>query len=256
MKQAIQQFVKTYWKTLLFFAIVGLIGGFCTGLFVLESYPPELQQEALAQGLTPTVMAIVTAMQAAGYGIILGAVGIWLGKKTGLWKDETNLAKQPLLVTAVIAIVGGLALILPDLLFFGKYNEVIMNSYAAKPTVVYIVGAILYGGVIEEVMLRLFWMTLVAFVLWKLFAKKEEKPTTAILIVANVVAALLFGIGHLPATLMLLGNSPMIIARCILMNGAFGLLFGYLYRKHGLRYSMLAHAGCHIVSKLIWILFI
>ena len=178
MKQAIQQFVKTYWKTLLFFAIVGLIGGFCTGLFVLESYPPELQQEALAQGLTPTVMAIVTAMQAAGYGIILGAVGIWLGKKTGLWTDETNLAKQPLLVTAVIAIVGGLALILPDLLFFGKYNEVIMNSYAAKPTVVYIVGAILYGGVIEEVMLRLFWMTLVAFVLWKLFAKKEEKPTT------------------------------------------------------------------------------
>lgn len=256
MKQAIQQFVKTYWKILLFFAIVGLIGGFCTGLFVLESYPPELQQEALAQGLTPTVMAIVTAMQAAGYGIILGAVGIWLGKKTGLWKDETNLAKQQLLVTAVIAIVGGLALILPDLLFFGKYNEVIMNSYAAKPTVVYIVGAILYGGVIEEVMLRLFWMTLVAFVLWKLFAQKEEKPTTAILIVANVVAALLFGIGHLPATLMLLGDSPMIIARCILMNGAFGLLFGYLYRKHGLRYSMLAHAGCHIVSKLIWILFI
>jgi membrane protease YdiL (CAAX protease family) len=131
-----------------------------------------------------------------------------------------------------------------------------MNSYAAKPTVVYIVGAILYGGVIEEVMLRLFWMTLVVFVLWKLFAKKEEKPTSAILIVANVVAALLFGIAHLPATLMLLGDSPMIIARCILMNGAFGVLFGYLYRKHGLRYSMLAHAGCHIISKLIWILFI
>ena len=128
--------------------------------------------------------------------------------------------------------------------------------YAAKPTVVYIIGAILYGGVIEEVMLRLFWMSLIAFILWKLFARKEEKPTTAILIVANVIAALLFGIGHLSANLTLFGNSPMIIARCILMNGAFGLLFGYLYRKHGLRYSMLAHAGCHIVSKLIWILFV
>ena len=256
MKQSIEQFIKKYWKTLLFFAIAGLIGGFCTGLYVLDSYPPELQQEALAQGLSPTIMALVSAVQAVGYGVVLGIIGILLGKKTGLWKDETDFAKKPLLITLVIAVIGGLALILPDLLFFGKYNEAIMNSYAAKPTVVYIIGAILYGGVIEEIMLRLFFMTVIAFVLWKLFARKEEKPTTAILIVANVIAAILFGIGHLPATLMMLGNSPMIIARCILMNGTFGLLFGYLYRKHGLRYSMLAHAGCHIVSKLIWILFI
>ena len=251
-----KQFIKKYWKTLLFFVIAGLVGGFCTGLYVLDSYPPEMQQEALAQGLTPTIMALVTAIQAAGYGIVLGIIGILLGKKTGLWKDETHFAKKPLLITLAIALIGGLALILPDLLFFGKYNEAIMNSYAAKPTVVYIVGAILYGGVIEEVMLRLFFMTVIAFILWKLFARKEEKPTLAILVVSNIIAALLFAAGHLPATFMAIGNSPLILFRCFLLNGGFGLLFGYLYRKHGLRYSMLAHVGCHIVSKLIWILFI
>ncbi len=251
-----KQFVKKYWKTLLFFAIAGLVGGFCTGLYVLDSYPPEMQEEILSQGLTPTIMAIVTAMQAAGYGIVLGVIGILLGKKTGLWKDETHFEKKPLLITLTIALVSGLALILPDLLFFGKNSAAIMNSYAAKPTVVYIIGAILYGGVIEEVMLRLFWMSLLVLILWKLFARKAEKPTLAILVASNIIAALLFAAGHLPANLALFGNSPMIIARCILMNGGFGLLFGYLYRKHGLRYSMLAHAGCHIVSKLIWILFI
>lgn len=249
-------FIKKYWKTLLFFAIAGLVGGFCTGLYVLDSYPPEMQKEALAQGLTPTVMALVTAMQAVGYGVVLGIIGVLLGKKTGLWKDETHFVKKPLLITLVIALIGGLTLILPDLLFFGKYNEAIMNSYAAKPSVVYIVGAILYGGVIEEVMLRLFFMTVIAFFLWKLFARKEEKPTLAILVASNIIAALLFAAAHLPATFMMIGNSPLIIARCFLLNGGFGLLFGYLYRKHGLRYSMLAHAGCHIVSKLIWILFI
>lgn len=251
-----KQFIKKYWKTLLFFAIAGLVGGFCVGLYLLDSYPVEMQQEILAQGLTPAIMALVCALQGVGYGVVLGIIGILLGKKTGLWKDETNFAKKPLLITLAIAVLGGLSLILPDLLFFGKYNEVIMNSYATKPSVPYIIGAVFYGGVIEEIMIRLFFMTLVVFVLWKLFAKKEEKPTTAILIVANVIAALLFGIGHLPATLAGLGSSPMILARCILMNGAFGLLFGYLYRKYGLRYAMLAHAGCHIVSKLIWILFI
>ncbi len=251
-----KQFIKNYWKTLLFFAIVGLVGGFFTGLYVLDSYPVDMQQEALSQGLTPTIMAIVTALQAAGYGVVLGIIGILLGKKTGLWKDETHFEKKPLLITLAIALVGGLALILPDLLFFGKYSEAIMNSYAAKPTVPYIIGAILYGGVIEEVMLRLFMMSLIAFILWKLFARREEKPTVAILIVSNVIAALLFAAGHLPATLMLLGSSPLILIRCFLLNGAFGLLFGYLYRKYGLRYSMIAHGGCHIVSKLIWILFI
>ena len=251
-----KQFIKKYWKTLLFFVIAGLVGGFCTGLYMLDSYPPQMQQEALAQGLTPTIMALVTAIQAAGYGIVLGIIGIWLGKKIGLWKDETHFEKKTLLITLAIAVIGGLALILPDLLFFGKYNEAIMNSYAAKPTVVYIVGAILYGGVIEEVMLRLFWMSLISFILWKLFARKAEKPTLAILVASNIIAALLFAAGHLPANFMMFGNSPLILFRCFLLNGAFGLLFGYLYRKHGLRYSMLAHAGCHIVSKLIWILFI
>ena len=251
-----KQFIKKYWKTLLFFAIAGLVGGFCTGLYAFDIYPPEMQQDYLSQGLTPAIMALVSALQGAGYGVVLGIIGILLGKKTGLWKDETNFAKKPLLITLAIALIGGLALILPDLFFFGKYNEVIMNSYAEKPTIGYIVGAILYGGVIEEIMLRLFFMTLIAFILWKLFARREEKPTVAILIVSNIIAALLFAAGHLPSTLMLLGSSPLILIRCFLLNGVFGLLFGYLYRKYGLRYLMLAHAGCHIISKLIWILFI
>ena len=131
-----------------------------------------------------------------------------------------------------------------------------MNSYAAKPTIVYILASIAYGGVIEEVMLRLFLMSLIAFALYKLFEKEKEKPSDTILIIANIVAAILFAAGHLPATLMLLGDSALIIARCFLLNGGIGLVFGWLYKKYGLRYAMIAHGGCHIVSKFIWILFV
>jgi len=259
-----KNFIKTYWKTLIFFAVIGLLGGFFTGIYVLDSYPADIKQQLIeeltASGLDqfpPAIlMGIITAMQAAGYGIALGAAGIWLGKKTGLWKDEKTITKQPLIASIIVAVVGGMVLILSDLLFFGKYSEIIMNSYSAKPTISYLIASVIYGGVIEEVMLRLFWMTLVAFVLHKLFGKKHDKPTIAILIVANVIAALLFAAGHLPATAQLMGLTPMIIVRCFLLNGGLGLLFGWLYRKYGLRYSMIAHGGCHIVSKLIWILFI
>jgi membrane protease YdiL (CAAX protease family) len=105
-------------------------------------------------------------------------------------------------------------------------------------------------------MLRLFMMSLVAFILLKLFERKKRQPSTGVLIAANIVAALLFAAGHLTTTFLLIGSSGLIIFRCFLLNGCFGLLFGYLYRKYGLRYAMIAHGGCHVISKLIWILFV
>lgn len=260
----VKRFFEQYWKNLLFFAIVGLVGGFFVGIYTLDGYPEEMRLQLVAEldslgvGQIPAdiIIGIVTAVQSMGYGLILGALGILLGKKTGLWKDERKITKKPLTASIVISVLGGLAMILPDLLFFGKHSQAIVDSYVAKPDLVYILASITYGAVIEEVMLRLFAMSLIAFILYKLFGKNYDKPTTIMLIASNVIAALLFASGHLPATFIILGNSPMLIFRCFLLNGGLGLLFGYLYRKYGLRYAMIAHGGCHIVSKLIWILFI
>ena len=251
-----KQFFKTYWKTLLFFGIVGLVGGFFTGIYILDSYPEELRQEALTQGLDNTTMGIVTAVQAAGYGIVLGAAGIFLGKKTGLWKDETAIKQKPLAVALIVSVFGGLAMILPDLWFFGPRIPAIMDSYAVKPSIPYLLAAMLYGGIIEEVMLRLFFMSLIVFLLHKLVARGCELPPVWVPAAANIAAALLFAAGHLPATVQMIGTSPLIIFRCLVMNGGFGLVFGWLYRRYGLRYAMIAHGGCHAVSKLIWILFL
>ena len=147
-------------------------------------------------------------------------------------------------------------MILLDIWFFGNYSQVILDSYKIKPTLAYILASVTYGAVIEEVMLRLFFMSLIAFVLHRLFEKNSEQVSDIIFIIANIIAVLLFAAGHLPATEMLIGLSPMIVFRCFLLNGSLGILFGRLYRKYGLHYAMLAHGGCHIVSKLIWIFFI
>lgn len=251
-----KNFFKSYGKTLLFFAVIGLIGGFGVGFYLPESYPEDMVQEIYDQGLNDTLIALITALQSALYGLVLGAAGIWLGKKTGLWRDERTVTAKPLLWAVAVSVIGGLALILPDILYFGRHIPAIAESYVNKPTVPYLVATVTYGAVIEEVMLRLFCMSLIAFLLWKLFARKQETPSTGILMAANVIAALLFAAGHLPATAATMGLTPMIVFRCFLLNGTFGLAFGWLYRKHGLRYAMLAHGGCHIVSKLIWILWL
>ena len=251
-----KDYVKSYWKVILFFVVTGLIGGFFLGLYTLDSYPEAMQEELLSQGINQYVLGIVTAVQSAGYGLILGAIGILLSKQIGLWKDEIKFEKKQIIETAVIALIGGMAMILLDIWFFGNYSQVILDSYKIKPTLAYILASVTYGAVIEEVMLRLFFMSLIAFVLHRLFEKNSEQVSDIIFIIANIIAVLLFAAGHLPATEMLIGLSPMIVFRCFLLNGSLGILFGRLYRKYGLHYAMLAHGGCHIVSKIIWIFFI
>lgn len=247
-----EKFIRSYWKTLLFFVIIGLVGGFFVGLYMLGSYPEEIREQVYAEGLNDFLIGLITAVQSAGYGLVLGTVGILLAKNLGLWRDERSVTAKPLLFAIIISIIGGLTLILSDIFFFGKYSEVIVNSYAVKPTVPYLIATVTYGAVIEEVMLRLFMMSLIAFILKKL----TRKEGVGILIAANIVSALLFAAGHLPATIMMIGTTPLIIFRCFLLNGGLGLLFGWLYRKYGFRYAMIAHGGCHVISKLIWILFI
>ena len=257
-------FIKGYLKTLLFFGTIGLLGGYFTGIYLLDSYPEELRRQLVneinaiggGQISADIFIGIITAIQSAAYGVVLGAIGIWLSKKTGLWKDDIAITKKPLTASVAVAVIGGLFMILLDVLLFGRFSDAIMASYAEKPTIVYILASITYAAVIEEVMLRLFTMSLVAFILCKIFDKKTGMHTDKILIISNVIAALLFAIGHLPATAEILGLTPMIIFRCFLLNGGLALMFGRLYRKYGLRYAMIAHGGCHIVSKLIWILFI
>lgn len=250
------QLLKRYYKTLIFFAAAGLVGGFFVGYFSLESYPEAIKNEIYSQGITDFILAVVTALQSAMYGVILGAVGMIFGDRLGLFKNEKTIEKKPLLFAIGVSLVCGLAMILCDVLFFGHYSEAIMSSYDAKPTVVFMITSVVYGGVIEEVMLRLFMLSLVALILFKLFERGQGAPSVKVLVLANVISALLFAAGHLPATAILLGLTPVTVFRCFLLNGGIGFLFGWLYHRFGLRYSMIAHAGCHVVSKLIWILFI
>lgn len=249
-----KEFIKKYWKIILFFGLVGLFGGYFTGIYLFDTYPAEMIQEIVNQGITKELLGVVNALQSLGYGVVLGTLGILLSKKIGLWKDEISIGNG-LKEIIVVSIVGGCSMILFDLFFFNHYSQAIADSYLIKPTFSFFLASITYGGVIEEVMLRLFLMSFIALLL-NILLNKNKEITDTILIIANIISALLFAAGHLPATIMMIGLTPMILFRCFLLNGGIGLLFGRLYRKYGIYSAMLAHAGCHIISKLIWILFV
>src|SRR5512146_901073 len=79
----------------------------------------------------------------------------------------------------------------------------------------------------------------------------EGKPTVAVIWTANILAAVLFGLGHLPAITTLVPITPLVIAREVVLNGLLGIGFGWLYWKRGLEAAMISHFSADLVLHVL-----
>lgn len=112
-----------------------------------------------------------------------------------------------------------------------------------------IVARVLYGGITEELLLRWGLMTALVWLAWRFLQQRRGPVRAGFVWLAIAVSALVFGAGHLPAASVLLGAMDVsVVAFVIGVNTAFGLLFGYLFWRHGLESAMIAHALAHVVS--------
>ena len=251
------------WKRALFFTLslipIALVGGFFILRYQLPSIPAEELESALAQaGGHMWLVYAITVMQSVLYACFCGFFGYILADGLGLTRPF-KLAKQPVLITLIASLIGGAALALLDTFVFNPAvgGDLILNADKLGLTVDAWIASLLYGGVIEEVMLRLFFLSLVAWGIRKLFCKgtATQSLPSRLFAAANLIAALLFAAGHLPATAVMFGElTPVLLLRCFLLNGGLALGFGWLYTKYHVGYAMLAHAGVHIVSKLLFLL--
>ncbi len=99
----------------------------------------------------------------------------------------------------------------------------------------------LYGGVNEEVLFRLFLFTLIYFLFGKVI-KIHGGNRVSILWSVNLLVAILFGMGHLPAvSKQLTSLSAFEIYRVLFLNGIAGIVFGWLYWSRGLWTAIVAH---------------
>ena len=104
-----------------------------------------------------------------------------------------------------------------------------------------------YGGITEEIFLRLFFMTLVVWIIWKIVFKSHMKSPAYTFWIAILAAAVIFAIGHLPGVSGIWPLTTVVAVRVITLNGLAGIVFGYLYWKWGLEYAMLSHFCADIV---------
>ena len=251
-----KKFFKANWRFLLFVLIGGLIGGYCIGIYGYDTLSEDTLAVLREQNVTRETVAISSMIQyGILYGVVLAALGIVLSEKVHLWK-AFRFEKKAILTTSIIAVVAALCLFPLDKLIFGSLNVWVRDQYSTPPTVRKILGGLLVGGIIEEVMMRLFFMSLCAFILSRIFYKSEDEIPVRTYVIANILAAILFAAGHLPSTMTMTALTPVILLRCFLFNGGLGLGFGYLYRKYGIGYAMIAHGSAHLISDILMMVFV
>jgi hypothetical protein len=231
-------------------------------LSVVAVFPYALSLQAGVLETVPlplsTILILSIVQSLILYSIVI-CIGLRLSKTVGLHIPilEAYIAKQkiPSTITSYIVpslalgVIVGIVIILLDSVFI-RLGVDIAEQISVPIRQGFL--ASFYGAIGEEIMMRLFFMSLIVWICSKLFASK--KTITRINITmwwAIILAALLFGIGHLPATAIITALTPLVIFRALLLNGIWGIVFGRLYWKRGLEFSMIAHFWADIVLHVI-----
>lgn len=129
-------------------------------------------------------------------------------------------------------------------------TQVAMTDIAGTRSALYGVLASFYGGVVEELQLRLFLMTLIAWAATWLVRRRagfEGALSPRIAWTAIVLASLLFGLGHLPAASLVWELDAGVVLRTLLLNGIGGVVFGWLFWKRGFEMAVLSHFAADLV---------
>lgn len=248
------------------FGILFVLGSVGIVIFTITSIP--LIEQQLAK-LSPEKLAevpplwILMLLQGLQYAILLAIsilIGIGCAYRVGLsshlidhWVFHT--AKSPSFAVEMkwslgVGAAAALVLFLLDRLMQPALPEALRTANT-EPSWLNLLTAMFYGGITEEILLRWGLMSLLVWIAWKSLKQGVTLPSQGIYQSAIVLAALVFGLLHLPATAAIVPLTPVVIIRALLLNGIVGIAFGWLFWQYSLEAAMLAHISVHAFTFVL-----
>jgi membrane protease YdiL (CAAX protease family) len=260
--------MKTFINWKIFFI---LLAAFAFGLFAITPYSLALQQNALANIKLPMPLSVLIPIQIISQTLIFGiliALGLFFASRIGLGlptleaklrgESVANKVYALLPISISLGVIASLLIIGLEVVIFqpalmqqlgDKANTLALET--SQPAAWKGFLASFYGGINEEILLRLIVMSFLAWLGKFISRTSDGKPTNAVFWIANIFAAVLFGLGHLPATALLIPLTPLVIIRAIVLNGFVGIACGWLYQTRGLESAMIAHFSADIVLHVL-----
>lgn len=226
----------------------------------LELFTPALRSTLPPPPFPLPLVILLGVVQSLAMLAIAIGVGLLLGRKTGLgvpvlegWLNHQDVSAKALksakagvlvgLPVGVVLLIALLALVryIPNLPFVSASHIAVWKRFLLC----------FNGGIYEEILTRLFLLTLFAWLGMKVFQKEKNTLAATTFWTANILVAILFGLGHLPSASLVMPITPLVVVAALLLNGIAGIAFGYLYLKRGLEAAMIAHFCADFV---IWVL--
>ncbi len=257
-------------KLLLLLWVMGTLGAIAVVPYLLILSEPLLEtQRRLTNQPIEGIIAGATIVQYSLYSLIAAALGVALSRRIGLGapilerliQRESVLAplRKILPVSIAAGVAGALVIALLDFFVFApllraELGERLFSALTPtlRPSPFFGLLASFEGGIVEELLLRFFLLSLFAWLGSFISHTPEHRPTLAVLWTANILTALLFGLGHLPATQAAgLPLTTLVITRALVLNGLLGLTYGFLYWTRGLESAMLAHFSSDVILHVV-----
>lgn len=243
-------------------AAIAATWGVLAGLSAVAVLPYLLQLNPALAGKIALPFPLFALLQGVQAFVLLGLLsflGLRMGHRPGLgspllqdllarrkpaWRELQPLRAIVLGVLAAGAVIA-CSLLLDPLL--PEPLQPVADAGAGRSAFTGLLASF-YGGIAEELQMRLFVMTLLVWLATG-FGRRQAHP--AVFWAAIVAAAVLFGLGHLPAAAKLWGLGEIVVVRTIVLNAIAGIAFGWLYWKRGIEMAMLGHFSADIVLHVL-----
>jgi len=240
-----------------------LLGAALFGAIAVIPYSLELSADFLRRVPLPMplwLVILLQCVQGAIFFTVAVGIGLLVARKLGLgapilenWIYQRGQAvSTDGLLGSVIAgaVVGVLVVVIARVVFFPLIPQLAAHGEGAMPLWKRLL-ACFYGAFDEEILMRLFLLSLVLWLLAKIGRIQNIQDSLLVFWAANVLVAVLFGLAHLPAAKLIMPINSLTLSYIISLNGLAGLLFGYLFFRRGLEFAMIAHFSADVVLHVI-----
>jgi membrane protease YdiL (CAAX protease family) len=247
------------WRLFWLLFAFGIIGALAVIPLAIELFG-SVVATAEAPSIPLPLLILLGLVQNLGMLAVMILAGLKLGRKLGLgapllegWLAGNSLTNEwrTSLKEGLISGIGIGVVLLIALLALVPLLPNLPFVMAAKLAIWKRLLACFYGGLYEEILARLFLLTLIAWVGNKALSKPDLRLSHVAFWIANLLVALLFGLGHLPSASLVMPITPLVVAAALTLNGIAAVVFGVLYRKRGLEAAMIAHFAADFVIYVL-----
>jgi membrane protease YdiL (CAAX protease family) len=224
-------------------------------------YAVSVSGDVVAQFGSSLPMVLATQFARGTVFLIISiVVGLFLGRKVGLKAHVLESLfegrglpagfSSSVKLSLLLGVLVGTIIFVVDRGIFSMFTEP-LTIFLSSPPVWQRFLYSFYVGIVEELILRFFLVTLLVWITWKIKKTSAGLPTTTGIWLSILLASVLYGLGYVSSLASSIELNTVFASGIMILNVMAGSVFGWLYWKKGLEAAILANVTSMLTILVI-----